>query len=176
MPLYPSVENGPKHFAAPVSFGSTVTLPEGQVTDDNIEPDAKINASKVVHQFPVSYRQAPGSAVVADTVDLLITRGLGQLLQLTAAINGAIATGADRTVTIDLLKSTGAGAFASVLSGGGIVLDDDSVLRTAEAATFSDDDHIAGDLYRLTVAVAGAAGAQGEGLIVTLWKTEESTP
>jgi len=150
----------------------TFVAPVGSIGDQAIESNAGIDTEKVIHRHALRYNQAPGTAVVAATADLHILQADGETLSLEAAITGAIATGGDRTVTIDLLRSTGAGAFATVLSAP-IVLDNTSVLRTPESATIATPTLVDGDILRLTVAVAGAAGNQAEGLVVTLTINED---
>lgn len=140
--------------------------PSGCIDDDAIEAAAEIGATKVVHQFPVTYQQPIASAVVAATAYLHIARGDGTIASLEAAVD-TVATGADRTVTIDLKKSTAGGAFASVLTGT-LVHNDASTSRTATAATVNTTSYVDGDIFQLTVAVAGAAGNQALGLVVTL--------
>ena len=82
-----------------------------------------------------------------------------------AAINGAIATGADRTVTVDLQKSTAGGAFSTVLSST-IGFTNASVLRTPVSGTINSPAYSALDEFRVVVSVAGSASAQATGLIV----------
>jgi hypothetical protein len=164
-----SVFNQDLHVNATLS-AKTFNPPTSCITNAAIQSNAGISASKVVHQFPLYVNQAPGTAVVADTSLIHVARASGTLLSFEAA-TPTIATGADRTVTIDLQKSTAGGAFATVLSGT-IVLDDDSVARVAEAGTFSSTSYVVGDLFQVVVTVAGAAGNQAQGLIVTLWTTE----
>jgi len=149
-----------------------VALPSGSVTDATVTAGAKIGAAKVVHRFAISATQVPGTAVVAETRDLFIARAAGTVVAVEAAITGAIATGTDRHVFVDLHKSTGAGAFASVLSAD-IDLDDGSTLRTAVAGTITSASYVAGDIFRLVVAVSGSDAAQAEGLIVTVHFDEE---
>jgi hypothetical protein len=148
------------------------SAPAGSIDNASVDEAAEIAATKLIHQFPLTYQQAPGSEVVSNTVDLHIARGDGEVVSIEAAITGAIATGADRTVTLDLLKSTAGGAFATVLTAP-IVLDDDNVLRTLEAGTVTTTDYLDGDILRLTVVCAGAASAQGQGLVVTTIVREE---
>jgi hypothetical protein len=157
-----------------LSIGGTLTLPSG-IQDANIGSGAGIQAAKVKQQRTFDYSQAPGSAVVAATVDLHRVRGAtGLALDLNAVITGTIATGADRTVTVDLQKSTGAGAFATVLTSTA-VLNNTSTLRTAVAAVLNAalTSLVVGDLLRLVVTVAGAAGAQALGLLVTVTIQED---
>jgi len=135
------------------------------LADADIAANAAIQATKLVHQFPLSYQQTPGTAIVAATYLLYIPRAAGSLVSLDAAITTQ-ATGADRTVSIDLQKSTGAGAFASVLTAP-IGITNTTPIRTVQAATIASAAYIDNDLFELLVAVAGAAGAQAQGLLVT---------
>lgn len=151
----------------------TNVLSDGCVDNDAIIAGQNISADKFERKFSLHYQQAPGSAVVAATVDLHIARASGTVVAIEAAITGTIATGADRTVTIDLLKSTGGAAFASILTAA-LVLDNTNVLRTLEAGTINTGTFIDGDLLRLTVAVAGAAGNQADGLICTITVRENA--
>lgn len=74
-------------------------------------------------------------------------------------------TGADRHVFVDLQKSTGGGAFATILTGT-IDIDNTAVDLVAEAGTLSNSALVADDLLRLVITVSGAAGAQALGLFV----------
>lgn len=149
------------------------TPPAGSVTNAAVEGAAGIEPEKVIHQFPLSHYQTTGTAVVAAVQDLHVVRGTtGTVQGFEAAITGAIATGADRTVTVNLHKSTGAAAFASILTAP-IVLDDDSVLRTAVAATLASAGLVDGDILRVVVTVAGSADAQAQGLVVTCIVSED---
>jgi hypothetical protein len=144
--------------------------PSGSIDNDAIEEAAEIDATKVVHRHFAKAQQA--TTVVAATDYLHIARAAGTLIALEAMV-GTVATGADRTITIDLQKSTGAGAFATVLSST-LVLDNTNVARTLEAATINTTAYVDGDIFKLTVAVAGAAGAQAADLLIVL--TYEESP
>lgn len=154
-------------FATGNISGGSMTIPSGSVTDSSIAANAGVQRTKVVQQFALNHYQTTGTAVVAATQDIHIARAAGTVVAVEAAVTGAIATGGDRTVTIDVLKSTGAAAFATILSAA-LVLDNTNVLRTLEAATVNSAAYVDGDLFRITVAVAGAAGNQAQGLIVTV--------
>lgn len=147
------------------------TPPASSTTDATVATAADINDSKVRHRYCFALSQT--GAVVAATQYLRILQAAGTLLSLEAAITEAVATGADRTATIDLQKSTGGGAFSTVLSAT-IVFNNVSVLRTVSTGTFSSSPVIAGDILKLTVAVAGAAGAQAAGLVVNLVIAEKA--
>lgn len=124
--------------------------------------------SKAIHRYREHYSQATGTAVVALTNQIMcVAKGTGTIKTFQAAIIGAIATGADRTVTIDLQKSTALGAFATVLSST-IVFNNASTLRVVSSGSFSDTTLANGDFLYITVAVAGAAGNQAQGLAICL--------
>lgn len=163
--------DGALHVRGALTCGQ-FTAPVGSIANAGIAAAAGVDASKVIHQHALHYAQAPGTAIVAGTLDLHVARGAGEIVSVEAAIAGAIATGGDRQVSIALQRSTAGGAFATVLTAP-LVLDNANVLYVPEAAIVADADYVAGDLLRLTVAVAGAAGAQGQGLIVTVAIREE---
>lgn len=151
----------------------SINMPNGGITNTMIASSAGIEATKLEHQHTLSHYQTTGTAVVAAVQDVFIARSSGTIVSIEAAVTGAIATGGDRTVTVDVHKSTAAGAFATVLSGT-IVLDNTSVLRTLETGTISGTTFIDGDILRIVITVAGAAGNQAQGLIATLTIREDA--
>lgn len=111
----------------------------------------------------------PGTAeIVAETIDIHIARAAGKVVSIEATITGAIATDASRTVTIDLQRSTAEAAFASILSGGGIVFNNTSVLRRTVAGTLTANPTalVDNDIVRLVITPAGTGGIQAQGLAV----------
>lgn len=149
------------HFTA-----HTMAIPTGTLTDDAVSETARIAASKLVNRIEPIYTQAIGTAVVAATVPLYICKADNSVIQnVCVAIAGAIATGADRTVTIDVKKVATAGSPTTILSST-IVMTNASVLYTVTKSTPSVADIDDGDLLILYVTVAGSAGAQAQGLIV----------
>jgi hypothetical protein len=150
----------------PVLSCQSIVLSPNVITDAFISPAAGIQYTKNIQKFKKSYAQPPGSAVVAATLDLHVIDGAtGFVLFLWAAITGAIATGSDRTVNVDLQRSTGGGAFSTVLSST-IQFNDTSTLYAIEQATISASGCEQTDVFRVIVTVAGSAAAQAQGLIV----------
>lgn len=92
----------------------------------------------------------------------------GELLDVDAFI-AVVATGADRTITVDVQKSTGAGAFATIMTAT-IGFTNASAVRTAVSGTLAAGAGtlVAGDILQVVVTVAGAAGNQATGLTVSL--------
>lgn len=158
-------------FQGKVQFGQTPELPDGTVDNDAVVSLADIDAAKLEAETIITYSQT--GTIVAATEYVHIVRGSsGTLVALEAAITETIATGGDRTVDIDIQKSTGAGAFATVLSAT-IQFDSADVLRTLSAGAFSSTSLTDGDLLAIVITVAGSAGNQAEGLIATLTVREK---
>ena len=151
------IVNGP--FSA-----QSITLPNSSVGDSAVDATRPLGRTKSWHQTHRSGGQAPGSVVVAQTLDLFIANGAGTLVSFKAAITGTLATDASRHVQVDLQKSTGGGTFATMLSGV-IDLTSASTLRTAVNAALSSSALVAGDILRAIVTVSGGAGTQADGLI-----------
>ncbi len=146
--------------------GASFTPPASSITNASIAAAAGIDRTKVVHQLQLPYAQAPGSDIATATLDLYIARAAGTVVSFEAAITGLAASG-DRSVTVDLHKSTGGGAFATVLSAP-IALDIGNTIRVLEAATVGSAAYVDGDLFRIIVTqVAGTTGTRPQGLIVT---------
>lgn len=139
--------------------------------DANIGSAAAIKSAK--HESVMNLPHSQTGTVVAATEYLRsIRQANATVLAIEATITETIATGADRTVTIDLQKSTGAAAFATILSAS-IVFTNLSTLRTLTTGTIANGALVDGDHLRLVVTVAGAAGAQALGLLVTVTLRED---
>lgn len=145
----------------------TFTPPAGCITNAAIVAAAGIEATKVVHRHFKHVYQSPGSAIVAQTVDVHIARASGTLKAIEAAITGALADDASRTVTIDLQKSTGGAAFASVLTATFAFSSSDTI-RTLKSGTLNTTAFVDGDILRVVVTVAGGSGNQAQGLVVAV--------
>lgn len=158
---------GDYHITGNLTLGS-IRIPDGDVTNDSIEAGAEIDASKVMHQFPIDVQLvAPAVAITAMTRLLHIVRGGDATLVAAEAIITTQATDVSRTVTVDIQKSTAGGAFASVCTTP-IQISSSTSIRDAVAAVFSSTALVAGDILQAVVTVAGGAGNQAEGLLLTL--------
>lgn len=170
----PNVIPGDLQVKGSGSFGS-LTLPSSAVSNSHVSSTAAIDASKLLHMVNVCTElYGPSSTVAALTKECYIAKGIGTLTSVRAAINGTIATGGDRTVTVDLQKSTAGGAFATVLSGT-VGFTNGSTLRTLSTGTISSATYAAGDLFRWVVTVAGSAGNQALGLVADFVTYEATT-
>jgi hypothetical protein len=140
--------------------------------NSNVAASANIMATKKQGKFNLTYSKT--GTVAADKAYLRIVAGAtGTLLKVQALVTETIATGGDRVVHVDVQKSTGGGAFASVLSAT-IDFTSASVLLTASAGTFSSTSIQAGDVLMFNITVAGAAGNQALGLLACLTIAEDA--
>ena len=161
---------GSLHVAGQLSC-QTFTPPAGSVVNASIAAGSAgsyIERSKGVQGHAITNELfGPTTAVTAVTRWWHTVRGAtGTVVSVEAAI-AVVATGADRTITVDLHKSTGAGAFATILSAtAGFT--NASAVRTPVAGTISTASLVDGDILAIVVTVAGAAGNQATGLTVTV--------
>lgn len=153
---------------------ANIQWPNAGLTNDDIAPQAGIQASKL-ERYPAATEEL---FAAATTVVALASRMLATIRGATGTVIGfesAIvtkATGADRTIAVDLQKSTGGGAFASICSVT-CNFTNSSANLTPVAAVLSSTTLVDGDILRAVVTVAGSAGAQALGLHCTLhWKED----
>lgn len=157
-------------FSGRVRFRQAPTFPNDAIPSAAI--DGPIDAVKLEgeHNFTLSQT---GDVVAATEYLRVVFGATGVVIAMEAAITEAIATGPDRTVTVDLLKSSGAGAFASILAAP-LVFNNTTTLRALASAAFANPALVDGDILKLTVSVAGVAGAQAQGLICSVTIREDA--
>lgn len=144
---------------------ATVNFPA--LGNNDIVASAGLAANKLVHQKTAAVELAEAAtAVVAIDKLLLIASASGTLQAFEAAIV-VQATGADRTVTVDLHRSTAGGAFATVLSTT-VDITNSTTILVPVAGVISTTTVADGDIYKIVCTVAGSAGAQAKGLIAHL--------
>lgn len=144
-----------------------ITPSGGGWSDADIASNANITATKLQHRQVFTMELfGPTTEITALTKLAAILPNVGgrQIVGVSAAVITK-ATGADRTVTVDLQRSTGGAAFATVLSST-ISFDDDSVVRTAYDGVLSSSVIEEDDLLEWVITVAGSADAQAKGLVV----------
>lgn len=150
-----------------------LNLPTSSLGNDNWSASStqRLASSKAVHQQHMSVELAEqGTAVAAIEKLLFIANGDGTLDAFSAAVV-TVADDASRTIDVDLQKSTGGGAFATVLSASADFTNGSTAL-TAVDGTISSAAYVAGDIFKIVVTVAGGSGNQAEGLVATLTKSE----
>lgn len=151
----------------------SITFQGGGIRDGQVASGAGIQAEKVVQQYTIGKLLTTDdvTAIAATTKTLLIVKGLTGTVMGFEAVIQTTATGADRTVTVDLQKSTGGAAFATILSST-IGFNNTSSPRIKSSGVISTSSVIAGDVLRAVVTVVGAAGAQAIGLQCSLTMQE----
>lgn len=117
------------------------------------------------HEYVVELAEE-ATAIVAINKWLAALKFAGTIVAIEAFIAVA-ATDVSRAVTVDLHKSTGAAAFATILSAT-IGFTNVSAVRTAVAGTVSSAALVAGDILKAVVTVAGGGGVQAKGLTIRL--------
>ncbi len=161
-------------------FGAgSVSLPAGCINDSHLADGSTgnfVEGEKLEHQsvgIGSCYALAdPATTVTAVTKYAFTAHKVGELVAFGALVN-TVATGADRTITVDLKKAAaGSNTFATVLSAT-VGFTNASVVNTLVVGTISSTAYVAGDTFELVVTVAGSASAQALGLLAKLCVREE---
>ena len=127
----------------------------------------QISHNKVKHESHSQLSQT--GTTVAATQYIMGARQAGTLRSIRAIITETvISAGSDRTLTIDLQKSTGGAAFATVLTAVISFSESDTTVRTWKSGTFSNASFSADDCFKFVVALTGSTGTAALGLLVTL--------
>jgi hypothetical protein len=130
------------------------------LTDAAIAAGANVNGAKV--QTTQHFGEGASQIGVVAATTVYVLSGLGcrtlssTILSFSAVINVTLPTGGD-FVKVDLKKSTGAGAFATVLSAV-ITLNSGSTLLVAQAAALSNAALTTGDQLAIVVTTSGTSG------------------
>lgn len=140
--------------------------PAACITNTAIQAAAGIEATKVIHQFPVRYQTADGSAVAAATVPIHVAYKAGTIVAVEAMCIDA-PTSSD-TVAVDIQKGNQSTGYATILSGT-IDFDNSSANREVIAGTLSTSSYADGDSFQAVVTVSGSTA---QGLCVILWLRE----
>lgn len=162
---------GERIYTDAVQFLTAPSLPAGSIDNAGIEAAAGIAASKVVHQFPLRHTQLDGADVVAATELVHIARGAGELLGVSVVCD-AVPDGGDKSVSVDVQKSTGGAAFATMLDATIDVDSGETDLTPIDGVVVSSNTYAADDVLAFVVTVAGSTGTQAQGLCVTAWVRE----
>ncbi len=142
-------------------FLGTVTVPNQSISNATIEANAAIAADKLDHRYNPTESQ-PNTNATAETRVLYRARAAGQVL---AFDTGALvaATG-NSTVTVDLQKSTGGGAFATVLTGT-VQLDvGDPAIVPVAGTLVATPTYVAGDVFRIVQTISAGTGTLPTGV------------
>ena len=167
---------GNQLFHDTVSFAGPVYLPQGFVTNGNIEnnPTNRIEAEKLIHRPDLHYSQAPGTDVVSETKLLRVCRGDGVLTQV-AVRPSVVPAGGDKQYTVDVqLAADGSNSWTSLLTGV-VTISSADTGHTRQLGTLVADPAVEdGDTIRIVITASGSTGSQGQGLVVSIGLEEQS--
>ncbi len=150
-----------------------IYLPAGCLDASHPASATKFNASNVIHHFGKDHRQASGSDVASKTELIHVASYAGVLNGFKVGIDVS-PTGGDKQFTVDLQKSTGGGAFASVLSAV-VTIDSGKADRSVTLGTIAAASYAAGDIFRVVVTASGTTGSQGQGVNCEAFFQEQAT-
>ena len=150
----------------------TFSPPANSITNASITSNAGIEASKVVHKFPLRYGQVGGTAVVDATQLLHIVSGATATINSIEATIETPADDASRTIDVDLLVGNAGSGYSTVLSAP-IAFANTDAARTVKAGTISSAALVDGDSLKLSVDVDGGSGNQAQGIVVTVFISEQ---
>ena len=156
----------------PAYLQDTISLPNACVTDDHVTATAAIDASKLDHQYALQLNTAAGEAVADVTRIVHVAKAAGQLVAVKCCLD--VTNVGDSTISVDVQKSTGAGAFSSMLDAAE-TLSSSTAAKTAVDATIGSGAAIAyaaGDLIEIEVDATVGTGTLGQGLCVVAYVRE----
>lgn len=160
----PSVHQGDHYFVGTVSCGG-LDVPAGAIADSNFSSaaTARLDAAKAVHQFPIGYDQDDGADVATKTRKIHLARGAGTVLEFAVVVAVAPA-GGNKAIAIDLQKSTGGGAFTSLLNAPVAIDSSKSALTKYLATLITTPTYTANDILEVVVTASGNTGNQAQGM------------
>lgn len=146
----------------------TFTLPTSSVTDTNVATGANISYLKLTHMVLADYAQDSGADVATKTNVIYCCRStLGAVVFDVAVVVDTAPTGGDKAYTVDIKRSTGGGAFSSILTGV-VTVNSSSTTRSVNVASISGTTYtlVQGDILEAVVTASGSTGSQGQGVRV----------
>ena len=141
--------------------------PSNKIDDSAIPPGANINQTKLQSRARVLYSQI--GAADPTVGDFIVHRSYTPATVLAANVTpDAVPAGGTKTMVIDIKKSTGGGAWATILTGV-TTLTTASTARTPVAISLSGTPTlIAGDLLRISITAGGSGGTGVQGFLVDI--------
>lgn len=144
----------------------SMTIPNSVIGEAQLDPVLRFE-----HRI---HHEQPNAAATAETRVKYVVRGAtGEVMAVTAG--SIVAATGNATVTIDVQKSTGGGAFATVLAAP-IVLDSTNVARVLEDATLVTsgvEDLLADDLLQVVITINAGTGTLPTGVFVSIGVEED---
>ena len=153
----------------------TFTPPAGSIANAAVSAGAAIAATKLIHQFQVGGQLVSPDAVVDDLNALLhIVYGATATVVRAEAFITTVASSSDSTILVDLHKSTGGGAFATICSTGGtLTFTSTDTVRSPKAMTLTSGALVDGDILQAVVTTPNSSAALPQGLYLSLILQED---
>jgi hypothetical protein len=152
---------------------SIIYIPGGNITNAEVSDTAAIAASKLVHHFIARHSQGVGTAVVTSTEVIHVAKAAGTVAALRIGVVTA-PTGGNKQFTVDVKKSTGAGAFTSILSAA-YAVDNTKANLTTYSGVIGTATYAAGDIFEIVVTASGSTGTQGWGVCANVFFQEPTS-
>jgi hypothetical protein len=140
------------------------TPPAGSVGDAGIQAAAGIQATKLIHQFPVSKRQAGAAATATEIVHCHYAAATVVAVQVAC---GTHPTSSD-TVSVDVQRGNSGAGFSSILSAP-VVLNSSTANLTPTSGSIASPNSAAGDCLEVVITVTGTSCHD---LLVEIWLRE----
>ncbi len=155
--------------------GTTLKLPPESLGDaywSSTAADALVVA-KQKHRFAVAFPLTDGTDVTALTKLIHVAGGAGKVTGIEVTPGETAPNGGDKKWTVDVLKSTAGGAFASIIDTTKDVGQSSVALTPETPLTVSASTYKVSDVFQVVVTVSGSSGNQGQGGVVVVWFNEE---
>lgn len=143
----------------------------GALAADKHDENLRRKAEYVVHERDFDYQQPSGTAVVAESKVVGTFFATATIVEVAIVCEtkpvdtGTPAT--DRKFTVDVLKGNQSSGFASILPGGTPITVDTAIAsRQVQFVVPTTTAAARGDQLKVSVAVSGSTGTQGQGLSV----------
>jgi len=152
----------------------TMSIPTGTVADDDVKVGAGIKASKFQHRHHFTYRQDDGADIVAATVPLALIHGATAVVEAVKVTVLDAPSDSNEGFTVDLqVADQGTPTPASILDDP-ITYNDAQDDCAVIEGTITDADRVQGDILILVIALLGATGTKGQGLLSEVVITEDA--
>lgn len=156
------------------SFSGAVSMPAASITSAAIAAAANISQSKLQHRRTAQVQVDGGADVATVTKYLCRFHRSATLLGLFATPD-AVPAGGTKAIVIDVKKSTGGGAWASILSAT-LTINSSSTARTPVTLSYSGSPtFVEGDVLQVVITASGTGGTGVQGLLVDLVAAEDGT-
>ena len=147
------IRSGDVTFTGTVRHTGTLVPSALCVSDSHVSASADIGVAKQRHRIKVCYNQS--GTPVAATACVYVCRVSSATISSIKV--GQIAKNSSGSATVDVQKSTGGGALATVLSAT-VTCNSSDTDRTAESATISSSSLVSGDFLAVVITVSSPNG------------------